>query len=74
MTYTVTINDKSEKARSIVKMLKELSKDYPFLKVYEEGSGLSEELEKELEKRLAYVIRNPEIGKTWVEVKNSLPK
>jgi len=74
MTYTVTINDKTEKARSIVKMLKELSKDYPFLKVYEEGSGLSNELEKELEKRLSYVIKNPEIGKTWVEVKNSLPK
>jgi hypothetical protein len=74
MTYTVTINDKSEKARSIVKMLKELSKDYPFLKVYEEGSGLTYELEKELEKRLTYVIKNPEIGKTWVEVKNSLPK
>jgi uncharacterized protein YeeX (DUF496 family) len=70
----VTINDKSEKARSIVKMLKELSKDYPFLQVYEEGSGLSDELEKELEKRIAYVIKNPEIGKTWDEVKNSLPK
>jgi hypothetical protein len=74
MTYTVTINDKSEKARSIVKMLKELSKDYPFLKVYEEGSGLSDEQEKELEKRLAYVIKNPETGKSWVEVKHSLPK
>ena len=74
MTYTVTINDKSEKARSIVKMLKELSKDYPFLKVYEESSGLSDEQEKELDKRLAYVIRNPEIGKSWVEVKHSLPE
>jgi hypothetical protein len=72
MNYTVTINDKSEKARSIVKMLKELAKDYPFLKVYDEGSGLSDELEKELEKRLTYVIRNPEVGRTWVEVKNSL--
>jgi hypothetical protein len=74
MTYTVSINDKSEKVRSIVKMLKELSKDYPFLKVYEEGSGLSDELEKELEKRIAYVIKSPEIGKTWVEVRNSLPR
>jgi hypothetical protein len=74
MTYTVTINDKSEKARSILRMLKELSKDYSFLKVYEEGPGLSDEFEKELGKRLTFVIKNPEIGKTWDEVKNSLPK
>ncbi len=68
MTYTITINDKSEKARSIFKMLKELSRDYPFLKVYEDGSGLSEQLEKELDIRLAYVIKHPEKGKTWEEV------
>lgn len=73
MTYTVTIDDKSEKAQSIVNMLKELSKDYQFLKVYENISDLSDELQKELEIRLAYVIKNPETGKSWVEVKNSFP-
>ncbi|MDP1621779.1 MAG: hypothetical protein Q8M08_05510 [Bacteroidales bacterium] len=73
MTYTVTINDTSEKARSIVKMLKELSKDYHFLKVYDDNSELSEELQKELEIRLAYVIKNPEIGKNWDELKSSFP-
>ncbi len=72
MTYTITINDKSEKAQSIIKMLKELSRDYSFLKVYENDSVLSEKLEKELDKRLDYVIRNPEVGKTWEEVKSTL--
>ena len=65
MTYTITINDKSEKARSIVKMLTELSRDYPFLKVYEEGSLLSDRLEKELDKRLIYVKKHPDIGISW---------
>jgi hypothetical protein len=73
MTYTVTIDDKSEKAQSIVNMLKELSKDYQFLKVYENISDLSDDLQKELEIRLAYVIKNPEIGKSWDEIKNSFP-
>jgi hypothetical protein len=73
MTYMVTINDNSEKAQSIIKMLKELSKDYHFLKVYEDVSELSDDLQKELEIRLAYVIKNPEIGKSWNEIKSSFP-
>jgi len=55
-------------------MLKELSRDYPFLKVYEDGPGLSDELEKELDKRMAYATRNPEAGKSWEEVKGTLIK
>ena len=74
MTYTITINDKSEKARSIVKMLTELSRDYPFLKVYEEGNLLSDRLEKELDKRLIYVKNHPDVGKSWEEVKNDLTR
>lgn len=72
MTYTVKISDSSVKARSIIKMLKELSKDYSFLEIYEESPILSEEIQKELDKRLQFVETNPELGKSWPQVKATL--
>ena len=55
-------------------MLKELAVDYPFLSIYEDESGLSDKMEKELESRYKYVMENPESGKNWEEVKNNLLK
>ena len=74
MTYTIKISDTSEKAKSIIRMLKELSKDYSFLKIYKDTLELSEELEKEIDNRLLFVESNPETGKQWREVKASLQK
>jgi len=74
MTYTIKISDTSEKAKSIIRMLKELSKDYSFLEVYKDNLALTEELEKEIDKRLLFVESNPETGKPWQEVKASLQK
>ncbi len=72
MNYTVKITDSGKKAKSLVNMLKELASDYPFLSIYEDETGLSEKMELELETRYKYVIKNPEIGKSWLEVKNNL--
>ena len=74
MTYTIKINDSSEKSRSIIKMLKELSKDYSFLEIYEDSPALSEKIEIELDKRLKFVENNPELGKNWQDIKASLLK
>ena len=72
MNYTIKITDTGNKAKSLVNMLKELADDYPFLSIYEDETGLSEVMEQELDKRYKYALKNPETGKTWVEVKNNL--
>ena len=72
MNYTIKINDNNPKASSIINMLKELANDYQFLNICEEDSELSEVMEKELESRYKYVIKNPDVGKSWEEVKNNL--
>jgi len=74
MNYTIKINSTGTKAESLVNMLKELAADYPFLSIYEDGPGLSNEMEKELDLRYKYVLENPEQGKSWEEVKNNLLK
>jgi len=58
-------------------MLISLSKDYDFLKLienYKEDAEfqLSEEQEKELNRRYENFIKNPRTGKPWIEVKNTL--
>ncbi len=55
-------------------MLRELSKDYSFLEIYEESPILSEEIQKELDKRLQFVESNPELGKSWPQIKATLVK
>ena len=74
MNYKIKITDTGKKAKSLVNMLKELADDYSFISIYEDDTGLSEEMDKELEKRYKYALSNPENGKTWKEVKNYLQK
>jgi enolase len=72
MDYTIRISDTSPKAKSIINMLKELSKDYPFLQVYEDDMEESDEIMAELEYRYNEAMKNPETGKSWEEVKADL--
>jgi hypothetical protein len=74
MNYTVKIDVNNPKARSIIKMLQELAKDYPFIQVHEDEQDLSEDMVRELEARYQYAIKNPEEGKSWEEVKANLKK
>jgi hypothetical protein len=72
MNYTIRISDTGKQAQSIINMLKELSSDYPFISVFEEDLGLSEEMEKEFDSRYEFVMKNKELGKSWEEVKSNL--
>jgi hypothetical protein len=72
MNYTIRIDDNSPKAKSLVRMLKEMADEYPFVNIYEEGLELSENMVQELESRYKIVLKNPESGKNWEEVKSSL--
>ena len=72
MNFIIKINDSTPKAKSIVRMLKELAKDYSFLEVSSENNELSENVLEELEARYNYVLENVEEGKSWEEVKSSL--
>jgi len=72
MNYTVKINTSDKKSESIINLLKELSDDYSFINIYEDETELSKEMENELDLRYQYVLKNPEEGKSWEEVKKSL--
>ncbi len=73
MTYTIKITETSPQALSIINMLKALSLDYSFLQIIEDdNSELTIEQEKELESRYKYVLKNPQVGKTWEELEKSL--
>ena len=76
MTYTVTIDQTSRQAQSIVDMLIALSIDYDFLQIHENkeitDTNLTTEQEKELDSRYEYVLKNPTVGKPWNEVKQNL--
>ncbi len=72
MNYTVKIDTRSRKAKSIINMLKELAQDYPFLHIYEDNKEESAELMEELEYRYNEAMKNPETGKSWEEVKADL--
>lgn len=72
MSYTIKIDSKGRKAKSIINMLKELAQDYSFLQIYEDEPELPENLAEELEARYKYVKNNPEEGKSWEEVKSNL--
>lgn len=74
MNFVVKINDSTPKAKSIIKMLKELAKDYSFLEISSEKDALSENVIQELEARYNHVVYNFEEGKSWEEVKASLLK
>lgn len=65
MVYTIKIKDKSNKARSIINMLKALQDDYDFIEISEENEDQNDdEILKELETRYNAFLNNKE-GKEW---------
>ena len=57
-------------------MLIALSVDYKFLQIQvdSEDDSLTKEQKNELDSRFEYVIKNPNVGKLWNEVKYNLNK
>lgn len=72
MYYTVKIDAKEAKAKSIINLLKELSKDYSFLTISEDLDTIQENILMELDARYEYMLENPDDWKTWEEVKNNI--
>lgn len=71
MDYTIKISDTSPKAKSIINMLKELSKDYSFLTISEDMDEVQENILQELDARYEYMKDHPDEWKTWEEVKKN---
>lgn len=72
MNYTVKIAENDKEGEKLIKQIKELVGDSPFVSIYEEETGLSDDMVQELESRYQHVIKNPQEGKSWEEVKNRL--
>lgn len=72
MNYTIKIAENSKEAGKIIKLIKELIGNSPFVSIYEDETELSDDLEKELDMRYQYVLKNPHEGKSWDEVKTGL--
>ncbi len=74
MVFTIKIQDKSEKARSIINMLKALSDDYDFIEISGQKDGEDDlSVMNELESRYNSFLKDPK-GKDWVDVMNGINK
>jgi hypothetical protein len=72
MTYTITIEDKSQKAKSIINMLKALREDYDFIEISKKQGNLDyPNIDVELESRYKSYRKN-RVGKEWKELKKEL--
>ncbi len=73
MTYTFQISDVSPQSHDIINMLISLSKEHEFLRVVEHDvHGLTEEQERELDRRYDAFQVNPRNGNSWESVKKKL--
>ncbi|MFV0269072.1 MAG: hypothetical protein ACK5HT_18250 [Draconibacterium sp.] len=72
MHYTIKIEDSNSVAKSIVSMLKELSREYEFMSVHPEEGDVEEDIANELDARYDFVVKNPTEGDSWEEVKKRL--
>ena len=72
MQYTIKIEDTDPMGNSIIAMLKELAKEHSFLHVTPMQAEVEENIVRELESRYEYVLKNPEEGDSWENVKARL--
>jgi hypothetical protein len=72
MNYTIKIAENDKEGEKLIKQIRELVGDNPFVSIYEEETGLSDNMVQELERRYEQVIKNPQDGRSWGEVKKDL--
>lgn len=72
MNYTIKITENEKEGEKLIKQIKELVGDSPYVSIYEEETGLSDDMVQELERRYQHVLKNPQDGKSWEEVKKDL--
>ena len=72
MNYTIKIAENNKEGEKLIMQIRELVGDSPFVSIYEEETGLSDDMVQELERRYEQVIKNPQDGKSWEEVKKGL--
>lgn len=72
MNYIVKIAENNKEAEKLILQISELIGDNPFVSIYEEETGLSDNLVQELERRYEQAIKNPQDGRNWEEVKKDL--
>lgn len=72
MNYTIKISENDKEGEKLIKQIKELVGDSPFVSIYEEETGLSDDMVQELERRYQHVVKNPQEGKSWEEVTKGL--
>lgn len=68
MNYTIKIAENEKEGENLIRQIKELLGDSPFVSIYEDETGLSDDMVQELESRYQQVIQNPQEGKSWEEV------
>jgi len=73
MRYVFSIDDKDPKARSLINLLKELNKDYDFIRVSDEVfyDEEKEDIKEELQYRQKKTLQVQE-GKSWDYLKKEL--
>ena len=72
MNYTIKIAENDMESTRIISMIKEMAGNSPYIGIYEDETGLSGEMELELERRYQVVIKNPKEGRPWEQVKADL--
>jgi hypothetical protein len=72
MNYTIKIAENDKEGEKLIAQIKELVGDNPCVSIYEEETGLSDDMVQELERRYEQVIKNPQDGKSWEEIKKGL--
>lgn len=72
MNYTIRIAENNKESEKLIQQIRELVGDSPFVSIYDEETGLSDNMVQELERRYEQVIKNPEDGRSWDEVKKDL--
>jgi hypothetical protein len=72
MNYTIKIAEHDKEGEKLIRQIRELVGDNPFVSIYEEETGLSDNLVQELERRYEQAIKNPQDGRNWEEVKKDL--
>lgn len=72
MNYTIKIAENDQEGEKLIKQIKELVGDSPFVSIYEDETELSDDMVQELERRYQRVLKSPQEGKSWEEVKSGL--